>query len=389
MPIGGTPIKKLVESEGALPAAQKIARLIDNDDKRRIRIEDVSFRECFETFVGPVSEHFPDSRNRGFHVEPLRESTTSLAFSVVTGTVISRAVQDAYASQPMILDKLVNVVRSNMRTERTAGFQAFAGINEVPEGQEYPETTFVDRGVESPEPPKRGAMIEITEETVIFDQTSQILNRARGLGMRLAMDREAYGLRTIQDLTGYKGFYPLVNGVPTQTDLFRATAGGTAWYNKSINTTGANALVDWTDINVAWQFWQDVAKIADENGDPILINPTVLLVPYALLPTALRILGAFEQRLSSASAAEWTITGNMVSAMGLNLAVLTSPYMNDSTTWYIGDFKSQYQERVIFPIQTLPIQVNGRRDIVASFRVRRKSQIETLDDKFVIKCPAT
>lgn len=383
MPIGGNPIKKLVESEGVLPAAHKVANLLYSEEGRRIDLNEISIRECFETFIGPVSEHFPNNRRGGFHVAPLQEATTSMAFSVVTGTVISRAVQAAYDSRPGILDNLVNVVNSSMRTERTAGFQAFSGIDEVPEGQEYPESTFVDRGVEVPEPPKRGAMIEITDETVIFDQTSQILQRATALGTKMQLDREAFGIRTIQDLTSYKGFYPLVTGVPTQTDVFRTVAAGTAWYNKSINTIATNALQDWTDIDAAWQYWANTAKIADENGDPILVNPTVLLVPYALVSTALRILGAYENRVVTGG--NTTLSPNVLNQLGLNLTVLTSPYMNDTTTWYIGDFKAQYQERVIIPIQTLPIAPNGRRDIVAAFRVRRKSRVETLDDKFVLK----
>lgn len=393
--MNGQSLRNLVESHGAEEVVRRIVPLFWSDDPReRIPAERFSIREAWEALIGPVGDTLSVGRalsRRGFHGSPIVETVQSTAFSVLTGNVIAARVQQEYNATPSVLDRLVTPLPSKMRTERFAGLQALGDIDAVPEGQEYPESGFFDRATEGPEPCKRGTMIGITEETVYFDQTGQILTRARGIGRAAREDREAYGIRAIQDAAGYSAFYPVVAGTPTQTALYRSAAAGAEWYNKTVNLTTTNALVDWTDIDAALQ---TAYAITDEKGNPITFLANVLLVPRALLATALRIVGATQLQFAAGTdtTAAWTanttVSPNVVALLqqsGGSLIPLTSPYMADTTTWYLGDFQAQFYEQEIFPIQTVELPPDQRKDIITGFRVRRKSRVYAADDKFVIK----
>lgn len=393
--MNGQSLKMLVESHGAEEVVRRLVPLFwTSDPRERIPVREFSIREAWEALVGPVSQTLAMSRalgRRGFHAAPLVEAAQSSAFSILTGNVIAAAVQQAYDEVPSTLDRLVTPLSSKMRTERFAGIQAIGGVRDVPEGQDYPETGTTDRGTEGPEPAKRGFIFPITEETVVFDQSGQVLVRGREIGRVMRNDREKHGMYAVQDLAGYKSYYPIVNGTPTQTDLYRSAAAGTEWYHKSVNLKATNALVDWTDIDAALQLGGD---ITDEQGEKITFIANQVLVPRALLATILRIVGATQIEASSAGAttAAWTqnvtVSPNIIALLqqsGGTLTPLTSPFMNDTSTWYAGDFPGQFYEQEIFPIQTVEIPPDQRKDVITAFRVRRKSRVYANDDKGVIK----
>lgn len=396
--MNGQDLRKLVESHGSEAVVQRIVPLLWSQDPReRISPEQFSVREAWEAFVGPVESTLAVSRaagRRGFVNQPLIEAQQSSAFSILTGNVIAARIQQAYSEIPSTLDRLVGTpMKSSMRTERFAGSTAIGGVKDVPEGQDYPEVGFTDKGVEAPEPNKRGLQISLTDETIAFDQTGQILVQARNIGRAMKTDRERTGMYQIQDLTNYTCYYPLVNGKsPTQTALFRSSAGGTDWYNKTINLKTSNALVDWTDVDNAFGLYSDMV---DEAGDPILVQANTILVPRALFATALRIVGATSVQMNTGTPSGSGVVPPVVTVSpdilrllaeaGGSLIPLTSPFMNDTTTWYVGDFQAQYVEQEIFPIQTVELPPDQRKDIITGFRARRKSRIVAIDDKFVIK----
>jgi len=396
--MNGVALKKLVESHGHEEVASRLVRMLWTDDAaERVSPDDFSVRELWEAFVGPVETTLTTHKalaRRGFHQAPLIEAQQSSAFSVVTGNVIAAKVQAAFDEHPMVLDQLVEKQGSKTRTERFSGFQAFGGINDVPEGQQYPETGFFDRATEGPEPPKRGAMIQLTEETVFFDQTGTVLGRARDIGKAMRRDREAYGIHAVEDLSAtYYCYYPLVAGSPTRTALYRAAAAGSEWYNKNVNSA-VIVLQDWTDIDEAGALF---GAMKDEANEPVYIEGNVLLVPRALTATALRIVGATRLETTPAFTAGTdtqftTVTPNIVQALenvGGMPRPVTSPYLSSATTWYYGDPKSQFVEQEIFPVQVVELPPDQRSDLVAGFRARRKSRVFARHDAFFLKLTAT
>ncbi|RJR06927.1 hypothetical protein C4588_07260 [Candidatus Parcubacteria bacterium] len=381
--------RKLAEAKRSHGVNRTTGIIVDGLMNGTLNWRQFSIRDLWEGLVGPCAETLGDGRvfTHGLVRSRRTELVDSQAFSYATGNVIVNRVQEAYDSQPSVLDQLVTPMQSNFKMEPIVGFQAFGSMNVVPEGQQYGDHQMLDKATMNPEPDKKGGMIAITEETIIFDQTGQIMTRAQRLGEANFTDREREGVRRIQDLTGYRSYYPVVNGQPTQTNLYRATAGGTEWYRYTVNQTGANPLNDWTSLETAFAIFN---AMVDENGDPILAVPRQILVPFALYGTALRIINATEIRSLTNSSANITLTPSplVIQQLGGSLMPLHSPFMDDSTTWYIGDFPRQFVERTIIPPQVQEIGGMPDRDVVARFRVRRKMQVEATDDKFVVRCPA-
>ncbi len=384
--MNGQDISKLVESEGAQSVAMKLGTLFREE---KVEPEQFSLREAWEAFCGPVNRTLPNANahtRSGFVSQPLVEEVRSTSFAYVTGSVLARSVMKAYNAVPSVLDKLVTKQASSLRHEPMQGFQAFTGIEDVPEGGEYPDTGFEDKATMNPEPAKRGLQISVTDEAVLYDRTGQLLGKAAGIGRTMQNDREKHGMYRVQDLTGYKSFYPMVGGTPTQTDIFRASAAGAAWYNITVNQTAANALVDWTDIDAAMLLF---SAMLDEASEPITIAPREVLVPYALWSTILRVLGATSIKGTAGTNTEMLGPNVIPQAVGGTLTPLTSVFMNDATSWFIGDFKSQYVEREIWPIQLATLPRDATKDILIGYRARRKSQVEAVSDKYVVRCPAS
>lgn len=381
--MNGQDLRSLVESEGHETVALKLIEMMRDPEDRRVTPEMFSLRESWEAFVGPVARTIGDRSGGYVPNARLSEAVGSTAFSHITGNVIAAFVTQEYTAQRGMLDQLTTRVTSTTRTEPMVGFQAIAGPRDVPEGEEYPRVAMLDKAIWSPEPTKRGNMIDITDEAVIFDQTGQVTARARSISRKTFWDRERRGMKYLQDLSGFESYHPAVSKVPTQVALFRASA-GTEWYNRTINKAGVNALVDWTDVDEAFKLFD---SMTDEAGDEIAVVPNVLLVPRALYGTALRITNATMIRVLTDSGNQITQGANVLNELSAPLTPMWSPFMNDTTTWYVGDFKSQYYERVIMPLQTFELLPDKRRDVVASFGVRYMSRVDAVEDKYIIQVP--
>jgi len=343
--------------------AMEMARLIGNGMRNgEFDLDSVSIRGLYEAFVGPPEQTLSKVResNRTSYVSRNRnvEEVRSGAFTFATGLFILSRMMSAFEMRQGILKDLVTDYNSSMRTEPIVGFQAFGSMQDVAEGAEYQNNNRVEKVTMNPEPMKRGGKIDITEEVVIFDQTGLLVRAATGIGEALADDEEYAGMKVIQDTTGYKGYYPVPapNQSAVQTDLFRSAAvTPTQWYNRFINLKATNGLSDWTNVDAALKLFDDMV---DEKDRPIRVTANTILVPRALYATAQRIVTATEVRQN-------TDTGNRVTINGSNIVSLVhdgtfqvkwSPYMNDATAWYIGDFKRQYVNRIIIPAQVIEQQ---------------------------------
>lgn len=376
-----TKLREHAENYGVMETAVKAANLIREE---KLPTAGFSIRKLWEAFIGPVDHTLPRAlKGAGLRGNPLIEEVRSSAFTIVTQAFILNKVLDAYTLVPGVIDELVSPFPSNLRTEKVTGFTAVDGPLDVPEGEEYPATGLADRATEGPEPAKRGRAIEFTAEVIKFDQTGKILGQAAQLGRKMAVDRDKRGIQTIEDATASQyAFYPIVAGVPTRTAIFRTSAVSAEWYNKTVNQVNSNALVDWTDIEAAWLLWKDMT---DEAGDKITIAPTHLLIPMNLVATAHFIINATQTRKATASAVNIALASNVTDAIASGLKIVTSPHMGSTSTWFLGDFKSQYYEQVIFPTEVIDVPGNPRKDIVQGMVVRSKSRVYAADDKFVIR----
>lgn len=409
-------IKSIIGSLGPRGFVHAFADLLEGRDQSgrevpKLRPDQVSVRALWEGLVGPCEETLPSYMPAGrFNfVEPraFQEAIDSTTFPNATGVLIASRVIDAYNGLPTIGDTLVTVMPSRLKSERFVGFTSLEGPKEVPEAGPYEESGFGEKYVTT-ETAKKGRILELTEETIFFDQTGQILLRAQQLGEATRQERELIILGGVLDVAGAADL--VANGVKFRP-VYRPSGVATALYSHGTyqnHLATATALVDWTDIDEVMRYHaenvRDDRAISAERL-PIIWNPRTLLVSRKLLGTASRILSAtqYQTQPGAADASAVTISGNPLNTVAPGLTIASSPlidYMatltgstyDDSDDWFIGDFRRQFIWQEIWPVQTSRARQDDdaafRRDIVARFKVRYYGGIAALDTKSVVKVNA-
>ena len=294
-------------------------------------------------------------------VRDMYEALQSTVFPKAIGALISKKVLDAYEATPTIGRELVTIVPSNKKTETIIGFNAADTPELVPEGTPYQDTSIGEKYV-TVETAKYGRVISITEETIMFDQTGQILNRCQDIGEKAALYQEKM----------------IVEGViDKNSNVYKPKGTATAFYQSStqpynkFSSSGLSeaALASMKDL-MDGQY--------DSNGDPILINRAnlILLVPAEKEITAYKLMNS-QQVLGSGN--------NDPNYFKGRYRILSSPFLTDANDFYLGDFKKDFWWMEIYPLQTLrhdePSEANWSRDIVAQFKVRFYGGIGAVDNK--------
>lgn len=294
-------------------------------------------------------------------IRDMYEALQSTVFPKAIGALINKRVIDAYEATPTIGRELVTVVPSNKKTETIIGFNAADTPELVPEGTPYQDTSIGEKYV-SIDSSKYGRVISITEETVMFDQTGQILQRCQDIGEKAALYQEKM----------------IVEGViDKNTTVYKPKGVATAFYQHAstpYNSFHSNGLAE-----MALASMKDLMdQQTDSNGDPILINKAnlVLLVPAEVEIAAYKLMNSAQVIGSDY---------NDPNYFKGRYRILSSPYLTDSTDFYLGEFKKDFWWMEVYPLQTLrhdePSEANWSRDIIAQFKVRFYGGIGAVDNK--------
>lgn len=348
---------------------------------------DFSIRALWEGLVGEVEDtlaYARDSAGLQAFSRDIEEAVSSGAFPSATGQLIATEVISAYEqTEGFIGDMLVRPMDSNVRGERIVGFTAAMAPKEVIEGEPYKESSLAEKFVGSRET-KRGEIMSVTEEAVFFDQTGQLLDRARMIGEAARQDRER---RIVQGVIDHDSGEAVYQPDGSAEQLYASA-------NNNIDT-GTGALQDFTDIQSVMDFHAnnvtDDRQTDDGPGQqPLVWMPRILLTSMELSQTAWRIVNA-----------TLTTNSNIESSTPpavRQLTPLSSPFINTATTgdqwddnsdWLLGDFQKQFRYKEIWPLQTFrapaqnPEQFN--RDVVARFKVREYGDIIATDERWVVK----
>lgn len=369
---------KLRESAATLPNGRKVPRR---------KPSDFSIRALWEGLVGPVEETLSYARDAvGYQEIPehVQEAVSTGAFPSAVGQLIATEVIDAYnATDGFIGDRLVRTMDSNLRGEEMVGFTAAQGPKEVIEGEAYQEASFAEKTVGTRET-KRGRLIGVTEEAVFFDQTGQVLERARMIGDAARQDRER---RIVQGVIDHDSAEAVYQPGGSSEQLYQSS-------NNNVDTS-TGSLQDWTDIQSVMQFHAanvtDDRQADDTDGpQPIVWMPDTLLTSMELMGRAQRIVNA------TLLTDQNTESGNLEFVR--QLTPLASPFIDSATSgdqwddnsdWLLGDFQRQFRYKEIWPLQTFraPSQNDEQfeRDIVARFKVREYGDVIAVDERFVVK----
>ncbi len=356
---------------------EELRRLLNkpDDDPKQIKCEDFSLLEIWDACKNSTLE-----------------AVDVTQFPILTATLLEKKIMEGYIAAAKIGDQLVTPFNSTLQTSRVPGAFVKGNLHDIEPGMPYEHDADIEEKFIQIEGKKRGAILDITWEAVKFDQTGLIMRRAVQFGERAAIDRERRIIYTILDITigniNYWAWFPSVLKVATRTALWSAAVAGGPHPQSNIL---ANALQDWTDLDAAQM---QLALMQDDNGEPILNDPKILLVPKSLETISKRLIS------NTVIPANWnsrtTGTAGEANPFANAYAVLASPILDGQSTrqWFLGDFKKQFLEKIVIPLQVLTRPMANtddefERDIVAQYKVRHYTQVGAVDYRFIVKSLGT
>jgi hypothetical protein len=352
--------------------------IVGND----IRLNNVSFRRLAEATVPDGREWVEslDPRYNGGFREAAGGPVDTSTFSNITGQIVYSEILQAYENPAFIGDQLAATRSTPFSGEKIPGISGIGDdVQRVSEGAEYPKLGVSQEYIETPETEKRGGIVEVTKEAIFFDRTGILLERCNQLGYWMGLNKE-------------KRIISVACGV---TNNYRRN--GTA-YNTYVTTAGhgivnqiTDALVDWTDLNAAWEKFMAMTDFT--TGESIVVMPNVLLVPHALYPTAMYILNSTEIRGGTSNTTAYQTISIDPSQRIMTLRALTSPVVysvtSQSNDWWIGDFQRAFRYYENWGITT---ETQGgssedafTRDIVQKYKVSERGVAAVFDPHYVVQ----
>lgn len=349
-----------------------------------------SLRTLFEETVldGREAVHeMQDRRQRGVNLlmEAAGDSINTANFSNIIGQIAYADVLDNFESPEFIGDQLVTQIPATTGQKEIVPGITMIGDQaaKVAEGHVYPVVGIGEQFIVYPEIYKDGFVMNITEEAIFEDKTGRLLENFNKVAESMAINLEKERLSTVLGVTNTYSR----NGGPEQN-----TYGNTHTQGDFDNLFASNPLTDYAALEAAMIGF---AAVTDpETGEPIVLGQDlILLVPTEKIVKAGRVLNAIQVR-TTASSVE-TITGNPLAYMGSvgTPRPLSNQYVgsvaSSTTTWWLGNFKGAFVERVIIPTQVetqdRTSDMSFERDVVSRIRVKRRSAMGVKEPRKVQK----
>lgn len=336
----GQALRDMLESKGEDMAVEVVKNLFET---KKATPEDFSIKEIWEA-CHPSKPGVPTN---------ISEAVVSSAFPKLTGELINSRLIMAYDAVATIGDSLVTTVPSNVQNETIAGITDLEVPEEVGEGQPYNSSTIAEKFVTASNV-KYGRLIDITEETIMFDKTGQILRRAAGMGTKAAQYRERLIVRAVQDL---------------DTNIYRPSGVPTAFYSAAnnnlitSNSFGESGLEN--VIRNAQLMKSDAVGTIDDDYIFIDTNNLTVLVPVQLWVEAWQMANSVLTPESNENAQNF-FKGRF--------NPMSSPYISkeSATTWYAGNFKEDFWWLEVWPLQVLTQKPGHEDEFKADVKARHK-----------------
>lgn len=374
-----------------MDATQFLEWNADNLATKALRPEDYSFRQLFEATVDGGAELLELYASQTGGLIRLVEAgavDTSL-FKNVSGQIVYSAVLQGYEQPAFIGDKLARTIPTRFDGEKIPGITEIGDqAGTVREGEDYPRAGVSEDWVETPQTTKRGMIVEITKETLIFDRTNMILERARKVGEWLGVNKEK---RIIDVALGVTN-----NWKPQGTTTNTYSNSNSSGLHNFDNLANTNALENYSDINAVQQL---IEAITDPHtGEPVIITANQLMCTTALAYTARNIINGTNIELSPNSNAGTSMVIQHVPpsvAVGQQIEILTNPWVSarmtagsvNTSSWYFGDFRKAFAYMEVWPITVVQAPPSNdaefQRDIVTQFKVSERGVAAVLDPRYV------
>ena len=300
----------------------------------------------------------------------LEDALDTTAFATLTRNVVNVAVLEGYQLPAFVLSAAVRQINGPKLFPRVPGVslpQKGDRDLEVAEAEEIPTVGMSDEYARAGQTVKHGAIVPITKEVVMADDTGLVLESASRVGELIGMERET----TLTDIV-----CGLVDDCVIERRYGDATeVTGNLFQDGDSESLGDRYtnvaeldLEDWTSVGAAEQLIAAITNPSTEG--PMLLTRRFLLTPTQMAFTARRIISATETR--SAGTANTVIAGNPLSALGVT--PITSPMVYArmvaagvnadvaAGTWFYGDLY-----RACAWYQNWGLTVDEDRDGEASF----------------------
>jgi len=365
-------LRELYESKGA---ATVEAILLESIRKGEAKPDDFSIQELWKAFTADAPL-FDRAEMHAFVVDgrvlygrDQREAVGTGSFEKITGALINAKVIEGYNAADVIWPNLVTSVPGKLKKETVAGMTAQVFPLEVTEGMDY-EGSGIEEKYVTIQTKKYGRIVDVTEEMIFFDQTGQVLNRAKMLGEECNSLKEKLIVQGVQDVNTNA-----YNPSDTATALYSA-ANGNLKTSNAFNSGGLAAIE-----KLAHQMIKDGGETNYMN---VNLYGKPALFPVDLMEEAWELSNSPTQPETAERAPNYW-KGKYIP--------LTSPWVTGQspTTWFWGDFKRCAWWMDIWPLETFDAK-NSYKDFEADIKARHKVRFYGgfgfIDHKYVFKSTA-
>ena len=332
-------------------------------------------------------------------------------FSAITGQIAYNYINKGWENAEMVGDRLFTTRPTEFSGQKIPWlsnlFGPYSGDLDIHPGMDYPETTFGGRYIQSPRVLKKGGILSISLEFLLFDRTGQAGSMGlEKLGQAIRYQKEYAQLRvfmgynpigpgTSMAIAAAPWGYALGTGTGSPTYLGTYLTAGSNY----VNALASTPLVDWTSVNQAIYLR---SKIIDpDSGRPIALGPgkDLFVMPQQLM-IAKRIVNAtstqtvFPGYSVSSPAAPGNVKLDSANPITWNLNLMTSPIaynlLTNATTnpaavgssqltatqinafWWYGDFKEAFSYFEIFPFRSEQAIAGNIREFQSDIKLRFK-----------------
>lgn len=336
-----------------------------------------------------------ESRGNGVgRVMEAAGAVSSDAFLSITQQFFYQTFLDAYDIPEQKFRKLIPTRATKFKFERVPGITHIGDENlVVRENQEFPTAGVTEDYIDTPETRKRGMQIPVTKEAVFFDQTGLLMDRIAKHAEWYGVNEEKRAIDCIVDAGETAGsneyrYRWLGNTIATYGD----NSGNHNWDNLA----ASNTLLDYTSIETAWKLLREI--VDPYTGEPQNVSIKHICVPPALefkVPFALRgmvkkVMPGYATSANPTSSEQENPVGSVIGNIETYSSQLFRSRSGSDSTWFIGDVSKAFAQYENWPLQVLSLgsgsQMEFTHDIVAAFRVDKRSTFVTLQPRAMVKC---
>lgn len=350
-------------------AADQIVRLLKTG---KIVPEQVSIREVFDQFCD--RDRTLDFEGEGAS-KRIAEAMAASDFPYITGKLISSKVIEAYDYALGDVAELVTEVPSKVSTEDIAGFTAAENLERVELGMPYEETVMGEKRTQISNS-KFGRLISLYKESILFDQTGDMLVRASRIGDKMGIHRHRFIIeKTCSlacDATGEDADKSLVYG-GTAYALFSND------HSSIDNQTNDNLASESLSTSGMTNVLALGRRLKDEQGDAIVWIPKVLLVPPELEEAAWQLFNATDK---------YDADERALNPYKGKHKPIVSPFLTDTNRWYLGDPRKQMRWQWVWKPaveqQTSTSEAAFERDIVQRYKISYMGGCGATDYRYLL-----